>query len=273
MTSETPLARPLSLVVVGNSVTFVQVPPRSRREQGTYGEVARDLLWEAGVPTTLHLEGRWSDFAHRAVRRYEHSVRVHAPDVVSIQYGLNEAQPWLVPIRWIDHLVQKNVSTTRLSERYRRHVVPRVWRVVRGFRRRTAAHVPTWQLTPRRLAMSLTNLVFRIRIEQRSLVLLHDVGVPGRSLEHFLPGVGRRLAYMNEVVAAVVEAFDDPDVRLVRSSTVVDELGPATALPDGLHWTPDVHARVGAMLAEEVLAWRARPPSDVVVRRPGNPLA
>lgn len=273
MTPERSPARPLSLVVVGNSLTFVQVPPRSRREQGTYGEVARDLLWEAGVPASVHLEGRWFDFAHRAARRYEQSVRVHAPDVVSIQYGLNEAQPWIVPISWIDHLVQKNVSTTRLSERYRRHVVPRVWRVVRGLRRRVAPHVSTWQTTPRRFAASLVNLVFRIRIEQRSLVLLHDVGMPGQTLEHFLPGVGRRLAHMNEVVAAVVEAFDDPDVRLVRSSTVVDEFGPAAALHDGMHWTPEVHARVGAMLVDEVLSWRAAPPSDVVVRRPENPVS
>lgn len=269
---ETSPARPLSLVVVGNSVTFVQVPPRSRREDGTYGEVARDLLWEAGVPTTVHLEGRWFDFAHRAQRRYEQSVRVHAPDVVSIQYGLNEAQPWLVPIRWVDHLVQKNVSTTRLSERYREHVVPRVWRVVRSFRRRTAPHAPTWQLTPHRFAASLVNLAFRIRIEQRSLVLLHDVGAPGELLEHFLPGVGPRMQRMSEVVGAVVEAFDDPDVRLVRSSTVVDELGVEQALLDGMHWSPAAHARVGAMLAEEVLAWRARPPSDLVVRRPANPV-
>lgn len=273
MTPERSQARPLSLVVVGNSLTFVQVPPRSRRETGTYGEVARDLLWEAGVPTTVHLEGRWFDFAHRGARRYEQSVRVHAPDVVSIQYGLNEAQPWIVPIRWIDHMVQKNVSTTRLSERYRAHVVPRVWRVVRGFRRRVAPHVPTWQLTPRRFAASLVNLIFRIRIEQRSLVLLHDVGGPGELLEHFLPGVGPRMQHMGEVVTAVVEAFDDPDVRIVRSSMVVDELGPAQSLLDGMHWSPGAHARVGALLAEEVLAWRARPASDVVVQRPANPVS
>lgn len=272
MSPETSPARPLSLVVVGNSITFVQVPPRTRREEGTYGEVARDLLWDAGVPTTLQLQGRWFDFAHRARRRYEDTVRPHAPDVVSIQYGLNEAQPWLVPVRTLDHILRKNVATSRLAERYRDHVVPRVWRVIRWFRRQAAPHAPTWQLAPHRFAAGLINLVFAIRIEQRSLVLLHDVGPPGGLLEHFLPGMAPRLEHMNGVVAAVVAAFDDPDVRLVRSSTVVEELGHERALRDGQHWSPAAHARVGAMLAEEILSWRAAPPADVVVRRPENPI-
>ena len=272
MSGDDGLTRPLQLVVVGNSVTFVQVPGRDRHEDGSYGEVARDLLWRAGVPTTVHLEGRWFDFAHRARRRYQQTVRPHAPDVVSIQYGLNEAQPWLVPIRLVDHMLQRNVSTTRTNERYREHVVPRVWRAIRWFRRRTASHAPTWQLTPYRFAASLVNLVFAIRIEQRSLVLLHDVGAPGELLEHFLPGVGARLARMDEVVAAVVDAFDDPDVRLVRSSTVVDRLGPERALLDGMHWSPPAHALVGRMLADEVLDFRRRGPADVAVTRPANPV-
>lgn len=272
MTAPDLPARPLQLVVVGNSVSFLQVPGRAHHGEGTYGEVARDVLWQAGVPTTVHLEGRWFDFAHRARRRYQQSVRPHAPDVVSIQYGLNEAQPWLVPVWLVDHLLQKNTATTRTMERYRDVVVPRLWRVVRAFRRRAAPYAPTWQLTPYRFAASLINLVFAIRVEQRSLVLLHDVGQPGELLEMFLPGIGPRLRRYDEIVAAVVDAFDDPDVRLVRSSSVVDELGPAQALRDGMHWSPSAHARVGAMLADEVLAWRAAPPVDVVVRRPVNPL-
>lgn len=264
--------RPLSLVVVGNSLTFVQVPPRPRPEDGTYGEVARDRLWAAGVPATLHLEGRWFDFAHRARRRYEETVRPYAPDVVSIQYGLNEAQPWIVPVWVLDHVLQRNTSTSRTAQRYRDHVVPPVWRVIRWLRRHAAPRVSTWQLAPHRFAAGLINLVYAIRIERRALVLLHDVGPPGELLEHFLPGIAPRLERMNEVVAAVVHAFDDPDVRLVHSSTVVDELGPAEALRDGQHWSPAAHARVGRMLADEVLAWRAAPPADVVVQRPDNPI-
>src|SRR3954454_9656488 len=89
--------RPLSVVVIGNSLTFDQVPPRTSHVQGTYGEVLRDELAAAGVPVTLHLEGRWFDFVSGALRRYESSVRAHVPDVVIVQYGLNESQPYLVP--------------------------------------------------------------------------------------------------------------------------------------------------------------------------------
>src|ERR1700759_3943618 len=90
--------RPLSVVVIGNSLTFDQVPPRTSHAEGTYGEVLGGELEAAELPGTLRLAGRCFDFVSRALQRYESSVRAHVPDVVIVQYGLNESQPYLVPI-------------------------------------------------------------------------------------------------------------------------------------------------------------------------------
>ena len=63
-----PLARPLSVVVVGNSLAVLSIPQRTGRCDGTYAEVLRDLLTAAGQPVVLHNEARWFDFAVHALR-------------------------------------------------------------------------------------------------------------------------------------------------------------------------------------------------------------
>ncbi len=77
-------ARPLSVVVLGNSVAVLSLPPREGTEDGSYAEVLRDRLVAEGVPTRVHQEGRWFDFAVQGLRRYESSVRSHLPDVLVI---------------------------------------------------------------------------------------------------------------------------------------------------------------------------------------------
>ena len=107
--------RPLSVVAFGNSVASMQLPLRSDRAEGTYAEVLADLLAAEGVPAVVHLESRWFDFLHRAMRHYESRVRVHAPDVLLVQFGLNEYQPWLLPIPVVRHLMVQNQATTRTA--------------------------------------------------------------------------------------------------------------------------------------------------------------
>lgn len=256
--------RPLSLVVLGNSVALMQVPPRKDPADGTYGEVLADLLHEAGVPTDLHLEARWFEFAHQGLRRYPESVSAHAPDVFVVQYGFNELQPWLLPVPVVRHLMTDHLATSRTARWYRRTVVPPVWRRVRGYRRWASARVGlrTWQLSPHRLRHSVQQLVRAARYTFRPLVLVLDVNPPGASVRHFLPGVEARHPLVQQALADAVAHFDDPDVRLVPASRVVAEMGEESALPDGIHWSPEAHRRVAELLADEVLDWLGQRPSS-----------
>ena len=248
--------RPLSVVAFGNSVATLQVPFRADRAEGNYVEVLADLLAAEGVPVVPHLESRWFDFLHRAMRDYESRVRVHAPDVLVVQFGLNEYQPWLVPVWLIRHLLVENQAATRPAKAYRLWVAPRLWAGVRGYRRRTAPLVGlrTWQTTPRRFRGHLTRLIRNVRWEARPLVLVLDLDVPGERLEHFLPGMRRRHAVFQDVIERVVDSFDDPEVRLVRVSEITSALGTA-GIPDEMHYTPETHRVVGEALAREVLDW------------------
>ena len=257
--------RPLSVVAFGNSVTFMQMPQRSDRAEGSYLEVLADRLSAEGVPVNPRLEGRWFDFLHRAMRDYESRVRGHLPDVLIVQFGLNEYQPWLVPVWLIRHLLVQNQAASRTARRYREHVSRPVWKRVRTFRTWAApyAGTRTWQTTPARFAGHLHRLIRNVRVEFRPLVLVLDIDEPSGTLAHFLPGLEERHAIFQETIERTVESFDDPEVRLIRVSELTRG-GGVDVLPDGMHYAPAVHARVGALLADEVLDWlRARGSADV----------
>ncbi|MDX6266726.1 MAG: hypothetical protein QOD70_1466 [Frankiales bacterium] len=248
--------RPLSVVAVANSVATLQLPARTDRSQGSYIEVLADLLTAEGVPTVPHLESRWFDFLHRAMRDYEGRVRAHAPDVVVVQFGLNEYQPWLLPVWLVRHLLVQNQAATRTAKAYRRLVAPRLWKAVRGYRRRVAPLVGTrtWQVTPVRFEGQLRRLLHNVRIEARPLVLVLDIDAPNDKLEHFLPGMARRHAIYQELLAKVVAQQQDDEVRLIRVSELTSALG-ADAMLDGMHYSPGTHEAVGRLLAGEVLGW------------------
>jgi lysophospholipase L1-like esterase len=252
--------RPLSVVAFANSVATLQIPVRSDRSEGTYVEVLADLLAGEGVPAVPHLESRWFDFLHRAMRDYETRIRVHSPDVVVVQFGLNEYQPWLVPIWVIRHLLVQHQAATRSAKAYRAYVAPRLWTAVREYRRKAAPVVGTrtWQVTPRRFEGQLRRLLRNVRLETRALVLVLDIDAPNDRLEHFMPGMQVRHEVFQELLARVVAEQGDDEVRLVRVSEITAAMGP-TAMLDGMHYSPETHERIGRVLAEEVLAWlRAR---------------
>lgn len=248
--------RPLSVVAFGNSVATLQLPGRGDRSQGTYVEVLADVLSGEGVPTVPHLASQWFGFLVKQVRDYERTVRVHAPDVVVVQFGLNEYQPWLLPIPVIRHLMVQNRGVTRTAKTYRRLVAPRLWKAVRGYRRRAAPLVGqrTWQTTPRRFGRTLERFIRNLRLEGKPLVLVLDIDAPDDRLEHFLPGMRARHQVFQQAIAEAVHNTEDPDVRLVRVSELTAGLGQG-ALPDGMHYSPATHEVVGRALAEEVLTW------------------
>lgn len=251
------MPRRLSVVVLGNSVSILQIPERPRLEDGTYGEVLADELEDAGVPTELHLEGRWFEFADQGLRRYAESLSAHAPDVVVLQYGLNEMQPWLLPVPVVRHLMTEHLTAGRPAKWYRAHVATPAWRKVRSYRRWAAERVGsrTWQMSPEKFTDVMTSVIRSARYQFRPLVLVLDVNPPGRLLRTYLPGIEQRHEVYQRLLADVVRRFDDAEVRLVPVSNVVAELGEEVALPDGIHYSAAGHRRVGELLADEVLRW------------------
>jgi lysophospholipase L1-like esterase len=248
--------RPLSVVAFGNSVASLMMPAREDRAQGTYAEVVADLLAGEGVPTVVHQESRWFDFLHRAMRDYETRLRAHSPDVVIVNFGLNEYQPWLMPIWVLRIFMTHNQASTRTAKAFRKYVAPRLWRLIRGYRRRAARWVGlrTWQTTPYRFRGHLRRLLRNLRVDGRPLVLVLDIDVPDPRLEYFLPGMRKRRDVFQALIEEVVEEQADTHVRLLRVSELTASLGEG-ALADGMHYSASTHQAVGEHLAEEITRW------------------
>jgi lysophospholipase L1-like esterase len=243
------------VVTFGNSIPSLMLPPRKDRSEGTYTEVLADLLSGRGVPTVPHVESEWFGFLTKAKPTYPQRVRVHTPDVVVLQFGINELQPWLAPVWLIKHLMTQGEATTRLARAYRRHITPRLWRWMRGYRRRAAplAGMRTWQTTPRRFRQALTRLLTQIRLDGRPLVLVLDIEKPSDLMRHFLPGIDRRYDLYQALLEEIVGTMADAEVRLVRITEISATLPGAT--PDGMHYTAEGHRAIGERLADEVTSW------------------
>jgi lysophospholipase L1-like esterase len=261
-------SRPLSVVVLGNSLTVLSLPGREGVDDGLYAEVLRDRLAAAQVPASVVLEGRTFEFATDALNRFETCVRRYRPDVLVLHYGLNESQPWLLPVPVLRHLLSGRQPTTHLGAWYRATWTPPVWRRVRAYRRWASARIgtTTWQTSPPRFARAMRQLIGAARTEGRPLVLVVDVDPPGPSLAHHLAGMPERHAIVQQVLQDVVDGFGDPEVRLVASSSL-RELAGTAGTGDGLHYSPAGHRVIGEALADQVLAWLATEPPPTNRRR------
>lgn len=248
--------RPLSVVVIGNSASVMQLPFRERHSEGLYGEVLADRLAERGIPVKLTVHGRWFEFAHTAARRYADDVVPHVPDVLVVNYGAGEMMPWYVPSWLVRHLMRRNESIARTSELYRRHVAERLWSQVKAYRRAVGGRKPSpfAQLSPRRFESSMRLLLRLAERTTRPLVLVMDISPPSPKLNTYLPGIDENYSRFQAIVERVATT-SGPNVRLVRTSEVSRELGIEKATPDNLHFSVEGHARAGEMLSAEVLDW------------------
>lgn len=262
---------PLNVVTLGNSVSFMILRAGGvASETGNFSDVLADELSAAGIANDVALEGRWFDFAHKGLRAYETRVRPHRPHVLILNYGLNESQPWLAPIWLINHLLKRESATTKIGKWYRAKIAERMWKLVRKTRRKIAGRIGmwTWQTTPHRFQAAMKRLIFVGRAEQDCLVLVLDINPPGSLLLHFLPKQDARHSYYQTLIDEVVDSFDDPQVKLVRSSDLCVELGLESSLPDGMHLSPAGHEALGKRLAQEILTWHASRYSTTPVKRP-----
>ena len=256
MARQVSAERPLSVVVLGNSLSVLSLPGRTGGEDGSYAEVLRDSLAKSGVPVNVHLAGRWFDFATSAVGRYERDVRSHLPDVLIVQYGLNELQPWLIPVPVIRHLMSNQTAKRPIGPWYRQRLQKRIWKVVRAYRKAASGVVGmrTWQTTPNRFREAMHQIIRASRHDSRPLVLVLDIDQPGAALAHHLKRLPERHRVMQQVLRDVVDGFDDPDIRLVEASRIRDEAGDG-ATADGMHYTPKGHRAIGEVLATDILNW------------------
>lgn len=249
--------RRLRVAILGNSVPLLVVPERSRRAEGTFGEVLEQLLDQAGLDADVTNRSQLFELIHEGSRRYGRDVAPLHADVLILDYGCLELQPNVLPTTLNRHLSRQIPGGRGWRRLWYSRAVPRLWPLAREWQRLISARAGqrTWRLAPKRFLAELANLV-RVARSTRALVLVIDVHEPGPRLEHFMPGVTERWRRFQERLTGFVSDLDDPAVRLVAVSDIVASLGEG-GTADGLHLTAEAHRLLGEALAKEILAFLA----------------
>jgi lysophospholipase L1-like esterase len=244
-----------TVAIFGNSVPLLVNPPRTHRADGTYGEVLARLLRDAGVDADVVNRSRMFELIHEGQRRYVRDIAPLAPDVMIFHYGVLEMQPNVLPTTVTRDLTRNIPGGRGVRRLWYGRVAPRLWPTARAWQRwaSSKAGTRTWRLSPDRFINELNALVRATR-NARSLALIVDVQAPNDRLEHFMPGLRARHAILQGKVRAFVEGLDDPEVRIVEASAVVEALGPEGTV-DGLHLTMPAHALLAERLAKEIIEW------------------
>jgi hypothetical protein len=250
----------MRIVVTGGSVSLYVTPARTSRAEGNYGELLPGLLAAHGVTADVRHTGKWFDLINELRRRYESAVRNQFPDVFVLNYGMGECQYNLVPTWLTRHISTWDVSSRSTARWYRRHVVPRLWRMLRGYQRAAARSLGrfSYRLGPARFRREMELVIRLARIETGCLVLVLDCDPPGPRFTHWMPGMHGRWEQYQQVLQDMVADLGDPMVRLVPAArTITDELGFETGLPDSIHRSAIGHRRTAELLVEEILDWRS----------------
>lgn len=248
--------RELRVLVVGSSTSFMTAPIRGSRTNGTYPERLPEELARLGIAARSSLRSQWYGMIHEARPRAE-TYRDTMPDVVILNFGMAECQPNMLPT-WLNrHFTTWDKSTKPLPRWYRKRIAPTLWKRARWWQRFAARAVKmrTHRLSPKRFQLEMRMLAKQLRNDLQALVLVLDIEPPNAKIEHFLPGLGQRVAHYNDLLRATVTEIADPDVRFVEVGALVREHGHAQVLPDGLHKSPEGHRMVAQLLAEEIAPW------------------
>lgn len=252
------LGASMGMIVAPAERRHVEVlPTRTSRQEGTYVEILEWLLrGGAGYPVTVRNSSRIFDQIDRGARRFIEHEMAEFPDVLVIHFGFNECRPPVVPWSLLRHLHKDHVSLSAPAMAYRKTIVPKLWKATRHWQKAASGLVGdrTWRMSPSRFRREYQRL-FEIGRRQGMLVLVADVNPPGRRVAEITPGLEERCAYYRRLQAELVDSFGDDDVRLVRVSEVVTEMGIDEALPDNLHFSAPAHQRVAEMLAAEIGPW------------------
>jgi lysophospholipase L1-like esterase len=205
------------------------------------------LLEDSGRPALVWNGSTWLGMIDGAVRDWNESVLSKWPDLVVLQFGLNECRSILIPRRLHIQRWQFPRTATRRNRLWRR-TLDATWdglfAATRPFDREW---VPTHMSEARFRA--LTNYFVELtRNNTNAVVAIIEIHPTTRILETLTPNydvVRRRMqSILDDAVARNNNAFS------VEITSLVERLGgPRSALPDGFHFSAQMHRLVAEQIA------------------------
>jgi lysophospholipase L1-like esterase len=250
--------RPLRVVVVGSSTTFMVVPAPRGVDEEAYPALLDECLLDRGVVATTTLHAKWHATVKELLGYYEPWVRDHFPDVLILNVGMADCQARVLPTWLYRHTMTWDTGSSNAAVRYRAFVVPTIRRAVRRWQMLLSGRAPlaASRVPPEMFRRGIARFVRHAARDHGALVLVLDIDPPGEALLRLQPRLDERVRRYNAVLQQVVDEATPGTARLVSTSKIVSR-DTSTLLPDGLHRSAEGHRLVAEHLADVIVAQAA----------------
>jgi hypothetical protein len=258
-TSPSPVPVPVRVLVKGastvNWVSWMGGP----RQDFTFPRVIEQELLTAGRACEVRTVTMTSERTSTILQTWQAEVLGFSPDVIVLVYGHYETIHLAIP-HWLEvHANSLRGRPRPIARAYRRVVLRPLWRTLATLQARLDTVVPpTLRRRDRRVAADLRQYIDHVQKVGSPLVLVLELLPPGSRYRSWFPGMTRRIEVMNRSLRQMVEGVGRDHVRYVRIGDLVDRHAAGDidrAIPDGFHYSPEMHRHVGAHLAEAIDTW------------------
>jgi hypothetical protein len=259
-----PLPNPIKILVKGASTVGWLGEMGGPRSDFGFPRAMEEALLQSGRPVELRCISVPSERTRTAVHRWEQEMIGYSPDVVVLVYGHYETVHLFLPW-WLErHANSRIVPPRRWSTLYRTRVLRPIWMSLAKLQSRADKRIdPALRRRHKKVVADLEKIIGHTQELQSPLVVLFELIHPAKRYQSWFPGMARRIDVMNEAIEAMVRRIDLPNVRYFRVSELVEKYADGdleVATPDGFHYSPELHRRIGEYLARDVAEWAATQP-------------
>jgi hypothetical protein len=237
-------------------------PPGGSQIRQPYAWWLEAFLNGGGLPAEVRNRGAEAQKITKALCNWDTEVQQWSPDVVVLNYGQYDAMPGLLPRLLERHAVGWHKHPGPVRNIYYDRIVRPSWTVMAGLQRKAdrALDPAPFRTPPHRIAAELETVIRKIRLVGAPLVIVMDTWPLSTRWREWFPGMDRRCTAVRESITRTVEAFASPDVRLFQLSRMVSTFDLDDALPDGVHFSAELHRAVAFELSDLIFAWAETQP-------------
>lgn len=225
-------------------------------------------LCASGIPAEVRNSARLGTPTSSMFQTWESDVLQWSPDVIVSFAGHYEAIHLFLP-RWFERPANRvDYVPGKFRTFYRRRVLRTLWKATATLQSKIDGAVGARGIRRRRLRKAAHIYEQYVRLSQQvasPMMIVLEVLRPSSRVVPWFPGMPRRVDLLNAELAAAVERINLPHVQMFRTSDLVESMyggDQVAATPDGFHFTPELHRRIGADLAARISAWLQAQPSE-----------
>ena len=269
-----PLALPIRVLVKGASTVSWASGMGGPRTDFTFPRAIEASLLGDGRPADVRTISVPSERTKSTLLHWEREILGFSPDVIVLVYGHYECVHLFLPW-WLERHANSVSGLPRpLRELYRQKVLRPVWMSLAKLQARADSRLdPNIRRNrPKHVAADLERLITRQQEIASPLVFVFELLPPAKRFQSWFPGMAARIEVMNDALGDMVARMDLPTVRFFKTSELVQRHYGGDvdiATPDGFHYTPELHAEIGAELARRIAEWADTQPH--LARQVGGP--